>query len=99
MADFRIRRIVIHDGSPSRGYLAIATVDVEWGIHAMQFRGMRIIKRKDGDGLMLAMPSRKNSRGEHKEMIRPINEETTELFEVAVIGEYQRLKEQGRLRG
>jgi len=98
MADFRIRRVVVHDGAPGGGYLAIATVDVEWGLYAMQFRGMRIIQRKNGVGEILAMPSRQNSRGEHVEMVRPVNVETMELFEKAVIGEYHRLKGQGHLR-
>ncbi len=98
MSDFRVRKIVIHDGSPARGYLAIVTLDFAWGIYAMQFRGMRIIKRKDSDGLMLAMPSRKNSSGNHIEMVRPVNPETTAMLEDAVIGEYNRLKDQGRFK-
>jgi DNA-binding cell septation regulator SpoVG len=99
MSDFRIRRIVIHVGSATRGYLGIATIDVEWGIHAMQFRGMRIIKRKDSDGLMLAMPSRKNKAGEHTEIVRPVNDETRQLLEESILGEYERLQRQRRARG
>lgn len=93
MAEFRIRRVVIHDGAPDGGFLAVATVEVSWGLHEMLFRGFRVIARKDGTGEMLAMPSRKNSRGSHVEIIRLLNDETRQLFEDAILGEYKRCRE------
>ncbi|TLG72904.1 septation regulator SpoVG [Culicoidibacter larvae] len=53
---------------------------------------IRIIK---GDGgLFVAMPSRRLSTGEFRDIAHPINAETRKLFEDAILEEYQKVLEE-----
>ena len=49
-------------------------------------KGIRII---DGDnGLFIAMPSKTTATGEHSDIAHPINRETRQMFEEAIIKAY-----------
>ena len=51
-------------------------------------RDIRII---DGDnGLFIAMPSRKTATGDYKDIAHPINQETRNMFETAILEEFNK---------
>ena len=54
-------------------------------------RDIRIIEGKDG--LLIAMPSRKNADGEYHDIAHPIDKETRKVFEDAILGEYNKIEE------
>lgn len=43
------------------------------------------------DGLFISMPSRKKKNGEFKDVAHPLNNETRQMIEQVVVGEYQRV--------
>jgi stage V sporulation protein G len=43
------------------------------------------------DGLFISMPSRKKKNGEFKDVAHPLNNETRQMIEGQVLGEYQRV--------
>ncbi len=50
------------------------------------------IKVVDGDkGLFIAMPSRKSSDGEYRDVAHPINSETRDEIQKLILGEYQKM--------
>ncbi len=50
------------------------------------------IKVVDGDkGLFIAMPSRKSSDGEYRDVAHPINSETREEIQKLILSEYQKM--------
>ena len=50
------------------------------------------IKVVDGDkGLFIAMPSRKSSDGEYRDVAHPINSETREEIQKLILREYQKM--------
>ena len=51
-------------------------------------RDIRILEREDG--LSIAMPSRKRSNGEYRDVAHPINTETRELFNDVILTEYEK---------
>ncbi len=63
--------------------IASVVIDNSFAIH-----GIRIIE--DYDRLYIAMPSRNVSPGEYKDVCHPINEKTREMFENAIIEEYNK---------
>lgn len=51
-------------------------------------RDIRII---DGDnGLFIAMPSRRTTTGDYKDIAHPINQETRNMFETAILEEFNK---------
>ena len=51
-------------------------------------RDIRII---DGDnGLFIAMPSRKTATGDYRDIAHPINQETRNMFETAILEEFNK---------
>ena len=50
-------------------------------------RDIRIIEGKDG--LFIAMPSRKNADGEYHDIAHPINAETREKIQSAILAAYE----------
>ena len=54
-------------------------------------RDIRIIEGKDG--LFIAMPSRKRSNGEYRDVAHPINTETRKMFEDAIFAEFNKEEE------
>jgi stage V sporulation protein G len=63
---------------------------------AFVVRGLKVIE--GNTGLFVAMPSRRRSDGEFRDIAHPINNETRQMIEDAVFSEYRRqlaLLEQG----
>ena len=56
--------------------------------NAFVVRGLKVI---DGNtGLFVAMPSRRRKDGEFRDIAHPINNETRQMIEDAVLSEYER---------
>ena len=80
ITDVRLKKV---DGHNRLKAIASVTIDDCFVIHEL-----RII---DGDnGLFIAMPSRKLPEGEFKDIAHPINAETREQLEKAIIDEYNK---------
>lgn len=79
ISDIRIRRVV-KDGKLKA--VASITFDNEFTIHD--------IKIIEGDkGLFIAMPSRKSSDGEYRDIAHPINSPTREKLQSAILERYE----------
>lgn len=64
--------------------IASITIDDEFVVH-----DLRVV---EGDkGLFVAMPSRKLPNGEYRDIAHPINTETRETVQAAVLDEFQRM--------
>ena len=80
ITDVRLKKV---DGHNRLKAIASVTIDDCFVIHEL-----RII---EGDnGLFIAMPSRKLREGEFKDIAHPINAETREQLEKAIIDEYNK---------
>ena len=78
ITDIRVRRIA-NEGKMKA--VVSVTIDGEFVVHD--------IKVIDGDkGLFVAMPSRKASDGEYKDIAHPITSATRQLFQNAIIEAY-----------
>lgn len=62
---------------------AIASITLD---QAVVIHDIRIIEGTEG--LFVAMPSRRLTTGEFRDIAHPINAETRELFEQAILAEY-----------
>jgi len=75
-------RLIKIDGQNRLKAIAAITIDDCFVVHEL-----RVI---EGDnGLFVAMPSRKRSTGEYKDIAHPINQETRHIIENRVIEVYQ----------
>ena len=80
ITDVRIRRIA-KDGKMKA--IVSITLDDEFVVHD--------IKVIEGEkGLFIAMPSRKTTTGEYKDIAHPINSQTREQIQEMILNEYQR---------
>ena len=80
ITDVRIRKIA-RDGK-MKAVVSI-TLDDEFVVHD--------IKVIEGEkGLFIAMPSRKTTTGEYKDIAHPINSQTREQIQEMILNEYQR---------
>jgi stage V sporulation protein G len=80
ITDVRLKKV---DGHNRLKAIASVTIDDCFVIHEL-----RII---EGDnGLFIAMPSRKLPEGEFKDIAHPINTETREQLEKAILDEYNK---------
>ncbi len=70
------------ENSKVKGY-ATAIINDCFVIH-----NIKIIEGKDR--MLIAMPSRKDSKGAYKDIVHPINSETRAMFEEAIIKEYNK---------
>ncbi len=52
-------------------------------------RGIKIIEGQKG--LFISMPSRRNRNGQHRDIAHPINNETREKIQNAIIEEYKKV--------
>lgn len=78
ITDIRVRRIA-NEGKMKA--VVSVTIDGEFVVHD--------IKVIDGDkGLFVAMPSRKASDGEYKDIAHPITSATRQLLQTAIIEAY-----------
>jgi stage V sporulation protein G len=66
-----------------RGYVSIGLDD------SLLIHGLKIIERDEG--LFVSMPSRKRQDGTFADIVHPINPQTREMIEHAVLIEYQRV--------
>ena len=74
-------RKIEKDGSRMKG-IASVLLDDSFAVH-----DIRII---EGDnGLFIAMPSRKKSDGEYRDIAHPINQEVRDMFAKAILDEYE----------
>lgn len=70
------------DGNRMKG-IATVVIDNSFAIH-----DIRII---EGDnGLFIAMPSRKTATGEYKDIAHPINTDVRNMFQEAILEEYNK---------
>lgn len=70
------------DGNRMKG-IATVVIDNSFAIH-----DIRII---EGDnGLFIAMPSRKTATGEYKDIAHPINTDVRNMFQNAILEEYNK---------
>ena len=80
ITDVRIRKIA-KEGKMKA--IVSITLDDEFVVHD--------IKVIDGEkGLFIAMPSRKTTTGEYKDIAHPINSQTREQIQGMILNEYQR---------
>ena len=53
--------------------------------------GIRVLPTKDGN-LFVGFPSKKNSKGEYKDICFPMNRDLREDISVAVLAEYEKIE-------
>jgi stage V sporulation protein G len=75
-------RLTLRDEDRLKAFVSI-TFD-----NAFVVRGLKVIE--GNTGLFVAMPSRRRKDGEFRDIAHPINNETRQMIEGAVLGEYQR---------
>ena len=72
----------VDNGNPKLKGTAYVELD-----NCFAIENIRIIEKNDGT-LFAAMPSKKRNDGEFHDICHPINEETREMFNKAIIDEY-----------
>ena len=78
VTDIRIRKL---DGEGKKRAVASITIDGEFVVHD--------IKIIDGEkGLFIAMPSRKSSDGDYRDIAHPITTETRERLQKMILEKY-----------
>ena len=82
ITDVRIRKIAA-DGKMKA--IVSVTFDNEFVVH-----DIKVIEGQNG--LFIAMPSRKTPDGEFKDIAHPINTQTRERIQNAILDEYQKVK-------
>lgn len=82
ITELRIRKV--EDEGKLRAYVTV-TFDNCFVVH-----NVKIIEGQNG--LFIAMPSRKTPDGEFKDIAHPINTETREKIQKAILGEYEKVK-------
>ena len=82
ITDVRIRKITT-DGKMKA--IVSVTFDNEFVVH-----DIKVIEGQNG--LFIAMPSRKTPDGEFKDIAHPINTQTREKIQVAILTEYEKVK-------
>lgn len=82
ITDVRIRKI-----SAEGKMKAIVSVTFE---NQFVVRDIKVIEGQNG--LFIAMPSRKTPDGEFKDIAHPINTETREQIQKAILDEYEKVK-------
>lgn len=78
ITDIKIRKV---DGQNRLRAVVSITIDSAFVVHEL-----RIIEGQKG--LFVAMPNKKASNGEYKDLAHPINAETRQMIEEAVISKY-----------
>lgn len=61
--------------------------------NAFAIEHIRIIERADGS-IFAAMPSQKTASGEFRDTCHPINKETRDMLNKAIIDEYNKVKDE-----
>lgn len=81
VTDVRVRLVKI-DGGKLKG-IASVVIDDSIAIH-----DIKLIEGEDG--LFMAMPSKKISDGEYRDIVHPINSQTREILKEKVLDAYNR---------
>ncbi|OFI06583.1 putative septation protein SpoVG [Clostridium acetireducens DSM 10703] len=84
ITDVRIRKISTEGKMKA---IVSVTFDNEFVVH-----DIKVIEGQNG--LFIAMPSRKTPDGEFKDIAHPINTETREKIQKAILDEYEKVKEE-----
>lgn len=84
ITDVRIRKISTDNKMKA---IVSVTFDGEFVVH-----DIKVIEGKNG--LFIAMPSRKTPNGEFKDITHPINTDTRQKIQDAILSEYERVKSQ-----
>ncbi len=85
ITDVRVRKV--EKEGKMKAVVSI-TIDDEFVVHD--------IKVIDGEkGLFIAMPSRKASDGEYRDIAHPINSETRQLIQQLILDAYKKAEENG----
>ena len=79
ITDIRIRRI---DGEGKMKAVASVTFDNQFVVH-----DIKVIESQNG--LFIAMPSRKTPNGEFKDIAHPINSDSRDKIQTAVLEKYE----------
>ena len=58
-------------------------------------KGLKIFE--GSNGYFVAMPNRKNAKGEYKDIAFPIDKETREQIQFSVLGEYERKIQESKI--
>ncbi|KYH34356.1 putative septation protein SpoVG [Clostridium tepidiprofundi DSM 19306] len=82
ITDVRIRKI---SADSKMKAIVSVTFDNEFVVH-----DIKVIEGKNG--LFIAMPSRKTPSGEFKDITHPINTETRQKIQDAILEEYEKVK-------
>lgn len=82
ITDVRVRKIAAE--GKMKAIISI-TFDNEFVVH-----DIKVIEGQNG--LFIAMPSRKTPDGEFKDIAHPINTQTREKIQKAILGEYEKVK-------
>ena len=78
--------VTIDETQPACVNMSIATIDDEFVVHD--------IKVIEGDkGLFIAMPSRRSSDGEYRDVAHPINTSTRERLQAVILEAYEKAEE------
>lgn len=81
ITDVRVRK-VLKEGKLKA--IASITIDNEFAVHD--------IKVVDGEkGLFIAMPSKKTSEGEYRDIVHPINTETRTFIQSLILEKYEQV--------
>ena len=84
ISDIRIRKVA--EAGKLKGVASI-TIDDCFVVHD--------IKILDGaEGMFITMPSRKNAKGEDKDIAHPLNTQTRELLKAAILQAYENAAEE-----
>ncbi|HHU64165.1 MAG TPA: septation regulator SpoVG [Clostridiales bacterium] len=83
ITDVRIRRI---NSEGKMKAIVSVTFDEEFVVH-----DIKIIEGQNG--MFIAMPSRKTPDGEYKDIAHPINAQTREMIQTAVLEKYEAINE------
>jgi stage V sporulation protein G len=77
----------VENGNPKMKGTAYIEID-----NCFAIENIRIIEKNDGS-LFAAMPSKKRNDGEFHDICHPINEETRNMFNKAIIDEYNNIED------
>lgn len=87
ITDVRVRKISSENSNKMKAIASI-TIDGVFVVHD--------IKILEGEkGMFIAMPSRKSSDGEFRDIAHPINTETREMLQTLILEKYSETEEQG----
>lgn len=81
ITEVRIRKI-----KTNNRIVALATIEID---NCFIVNEVKVLKGENG--LFIAMPSRKTSNGEYRDIAYPINKEIRELIQNAIIEEYNKI--------